>query len=216
MLYWCCSLRVFIGPLGFHEDFLLRALVKYRVQVGDVVLIITCEPVVGGVKSAYESLVSLSTRQGFPQPRLISLNCNDFYSSMRALKRVLGEYSEGDLYFCAGGGLRSLTILILTTLVSIRKPFTIHYEPEAGEGFFAVKPELFYNIMNKPSAVEEETVKIALSRPGISIKELARELGVKEKTARNIVSRLKKRGLIYKKGKREGIEPSEIALALYG
>ncbi len=57
-------MRVFLMPLGFHEDILLRALNSMRARGGDVVYVLTCGPLVGAVKRAYESLRALCLRQG--------------------------------------------------------------------------------------------------------------------------------------------------------
>jgi len=37
-------------PLGFHEDILLRAMTRLRVHREDLVYVVTCSPLVGGVK----------------------------------------------------------------------------------------------------------------------------------------------------------------------
>jgi hypothetical protein len=49
-------MRVFFMPLGFHEDILLRAMLNLCVRGGDSVYVVTCGPLVGAVKRAYESL----------------------------------------------------------------------------------------------------------------------------------------------------------------
>jgi len=60
-------MRVFFMPLGFHEDILLRAMLNLRVHGGDSVYVVTCGPLVGAVKRAYESLRAMCLRQGFPE-----------------------------------------------------------------------------------------------------------------------------------------------------
>lgn len=207
--------KVFIAPLGFHEDFILRSLVALRATRGDLVCVVTCSPVTGAVKRALDGLVSVCTRQGLPEPVLVEVNCNDFYGSLRKIRNFLKAAGSDNVFFCAGGGLRALSFMILLALVSLKKPFTLHYEPESGIEEFTVKPEFFLNLFKEPSDTELKALNVILLKPGVSVKELAETMDVKEKTVRNIVTRLKKRGLVVKKGKKEGVEPTEIALALF-
>jgi len=207
--------RLFIAPLGFHEDFILRSLISLRITRGDLVYVVTCSPITGAVKRAYDGLTATLTRQGLPQPLLVEVNCGDFYGSFKKVRELVANLKPEQVFFCSGGGLRALTLTILLALVSLKKPFTVHYEAESGIEGFTVKPEFFLNLFSEPSEKELLALKAVISKPGISVKELSEVLGVKEKTARNIVTRLKNRGLVTKKGRREGVEPTEVALALY-
>ncbi|MEM4717796.1 MAG: CRISPR-associated CARF protein Csa3 [Desulfurococcaceae archaeon] len=207
--------RVFISPLGFHEDFLLRSLVEFKAVNRDIVYTVTCSPLIGGVKRAFDSLIALSSKQGFPTPQLVELDCSNFYESIRRLREILGKHLEDTVIFCAGGGLRFLTLVVLISLFFLRKPFTLHYEPETGVNEFTIKPEFFHNIFEDLDQAERKTLNIVIKNPGANIREISKTLNIKEKTARNIVTRLKKRGLVVKKGRKEGVEPTEIADALF-
>ncbi|MEM4004867.1 MAG: CRISPR-associated CARF protein Csa3 [Desulfurococcaceae archaeon] len=207
--------RVFVAPLGFHEDFILRSLVKFKATSSDIVYVVTCSPVIGAVKRAFDSLVAMTSRHGFPQPLLVELDCSNFYSSTRRLREVLVKHLDDAVIFCAGGGLRILTLVVPIALVSLKKPFTLHYEPEGSIGEFTVESKFFHNIFEDLNEAERKVLRIVTSNPGVSVGEIAKALSVKEKTVRNIVTRLKKRGLVVKKGRREGVEPTEIAQALF-
>lgn len=207
--------RVFIAPLGFHEDFILRSLVTLRAFRGDSLYVVTCSPVTGAVKRAFDSLIAMTTRQGLPQPNLIEVDCNNFYESMKKVKNTLKYTNTDHIFFCAGGGLRALSFIILLSLLSLKTPFTLHYEPESGVESFTIKQEFFLNLFEKPSEIELKTLNIIITRRKIDIKELAKTMKLKEKTIRNIITRLKKRGLVIKKGRKEGVEPTEIAIALF-
>ncbi|WP_420865884.1 helix-turn-helix domain-containing protein [Desulfurococcus amylolyticus] len=76
---------------------------------------------------------------------------------------------------------------------------------------------LYENLLNrgKLSNLEQRVLKLVLEKPGVTVVELARELGVKEKTVRNTLTKLKSKGLVAKKGRNEGVEPTSIAIALY-
>lgn len=207
--------RVFIAPIGFHENIVLRSLVSHGGSKSDILLVLSCTPIIGGVRTAIDNLTGLARRQGLPEPIVVELECNDFYGSLKRLREILGRYLSYETVFIAGGGLRALTILIILALISYEKPFTIHYEPEADMEGFVVKPELMTNIYRGLGGTEYKALIEIIKTPGVDIKELAHRIGLKEKSTRNIVTRLKKRGLIIKKGKREGIYPTDIAIALY-
>lgn len=81
--------RVFIAPLGFHEDIVLRFLVAQRAGRDDLVYVVSCGSLVGAVRRAYDSLVAMCGKQRLPQPVIIGLNCSDFYGSVRRVKDVL-------------------------------------------------------------------------------------------------------------------------------
>ena len=207
--------RVFVAPLGFHEDFVLRSLVKFKAMGGDALYVVTCGPVVSAVKRAIDGLVAMTSRQGLPQPVLVELDCNNFYSSVGRLRELLRKHLEDDVVFCVGGGLRVLTLVVLLALVSLKKPFTLHYEPERGVNEFTVEPEFFLNLFEELDEAERRVLSVVVLNPGVSVGEIARTLGIKEKTVRNIVTKLKKRGLVVKRGRREGVEPTVIAKALF-
>ncbi|MEM3938348.1 MAG: hypothetical protein QW373_07150 [Desulfurococcaceae archaeon] len=66
-VYWLVVWgRVFAAPLGFHEDFILRSLVKFKATGSDTVYVVTCSSVIGAVKSAFDGLIAMSSRRGFP------------------------------------------------------------------------------------------------------------------------------------------------------
>lgn len=206
--------RVFVAPLGFHEDIVLRFLTAHGAGRGDLVYVVTCGPVVGAVKRAYDSLVALCSKQRFPHPILVELDCRDFYESVRRLKSVFKTHASDEVALCVGGGLRALTIVSLLSLITLEKPFTLHYEPESDVEGFVVEKEFFLNVFRKLSEAERRALEIIVSNPGIRVEDLSNLMSVKEKTARNIVTRLKKRKLVIKRGRLEGVEPTKIALAL--
>ncbi|MEM4846798.1 MAG: hypothetical protein QW794_03455 [Thermosphaera sp.] len=45
--------RVFVAPLGFHEDFVLRSLVRFKATGEDALYVVTCGPTVSAVKRAF-------------------------------------------------------------------------------------------------------------------------------------------------------------------
>jgi CRISPR locus-related DNA-binding protein len=207
--------RVFFMPLGFHEDILLRAMLNLRVRGGDFVYVVTCGPLVGAVKRAYESLRAMCLRQGFPEPSLIELNCRDFYGSVKSIRQLISSIHDADIYLCSGAGLRILTHIIEIALLASRRVFNLYYEPEAeGVEPILIPSTLYLNIYKSPRGREEDILKLVISNPGLSVKDITQSIRVKEKTARNILTRLKNMGLVKRIG-RDRVQATELAIALY-
>jgi len=209
-------LRVFLLPLGFHEDFLLRVLHEHRVSSGDVVYVLTCSPLAGGVRRAFEVFRATCAKQSFPEPVLEVLDCSDFYSSMRQVRGLI-ESVKGDIVVGAGSGMRIIGYIILLTLSFLGREAYIHYEPESSEGWkIIIPPSLFKLMARKPSGLELEVLKELIGRGEASAVDLARGLNRSEKTIRNILTRLRGMGLVEKGSGRGLVKPTGLALALYG
>jgi CRISPR locus-related DNA-binding protein len=210
-------LRVFIAPLGFHEDSVLRMLVHYRASPGDRLVAVTCSPLAPGSRRAFESLRAQCLRQGLPEPLLVEVSCSRFYEAFPALLRqlrALGEPEEAVLE--VGTGPRILGHLASLVLERLGWRYTIHYEPETGLDQPVEVPWGFIEAVKlRLSKPEEALLRLAVSRPGVTVAEAARETGWSEKTVRNIASRLRGKGLLEKRGRSEALEPTPYAVALY-
>ena len=208
-------MRVFLMPLGFHEDILLRAMTRLRVHREDLVYVVTCSPLVGAVKRALESLRALCLKQGFPEPILLEVECRDFYESVRRVKSTISQHGDAELVLCSGSGLRILLHILEVAVLASRRPFTLHYEPEAeGVDPVTIPSTLYASILESPSRLEEEVLRVLVENKEISVKDLALKLRVKEKTVRNVITRLKNRGLVVKTGKGK-VSATQVALVLY-
>ncbi|MCX8199825.1 MAG: CRISPR-associated CARF protein Csa3 [Sulfolobales archaeon] len=208
--------RVFVFPLGFHEDPLLRLLTDFRASISDKVIVFTCRPMHGGVRRAFESLRAFCIKQGFPEPESEVLECSDFYESVKHVRRVLEKLKDAEVIAEVGAGLRILGHVITTTLIFIGKEFTLHYEPEGGVGEPITIPKEFFSLVIKePTDFEKKVLNEVIKDPGVTIKELSSKLNRSEKTIRNTVSKLRGRGLIEKKARSEKLEATKLAKALY-
>ncbi len=206
-------LRVFVSPLGFHEDVVLKLLTEYRAGPSDRLFIVTCG-LVGGVKSAYESLKAMCIRQGFPEPELIELDCNDVYGSLKILSEKLGSVDADEYVLEIGAGMRIAGYMALFALIKHGRRFEIHYRSE-GTGLTLTIPwEYLDLLLHGLRDSEHRVLKLIVENPGITVKELALMLERKEKSIRNIVSQLKGKGLVEKKGPHEKLYPTKMAEAL--
>lgn len=209
--------RVFLSPLGFHEDILVRALIQLRASRLDRFLVVSCKPLTGGVRRAFDGLKASCSRQDLPEPVLLEVDCSRFYESVADVRRELAKH-EGEPILLLGAGLRILSHMLEVAALVSGRPFKVYYEPESEGGErVLIDHHLYENLLNRGrlSNLEQRVLKLVLEKPGVTVVELARELGVKEKTVRNTLTKLKNKGLVAKKGRSEGVEPTPVAIALY-
>ncbi len=125
--------RVFLSPLGFHEDILIRALIQLRASRLDRLLVVSCKPLVGGVRRAFDGLKASCSRQDLPEPGLLEVDCSRFYESIAEVRKELGKH-EGELILLLGAGLRILSHMLEVAVLVSGRPFKIYYEPESEGG----------------------------------------------------------------------------------
>jgi len=204
-----CVMRVFVSPLGFHEDVVLKLLTDYRAGVGDKLFVITCG-VAGAVASAYESLKAFCLKQAFPEPILINLDCSDIYGSLRVLLDKLSLSDVEKYVLEIGGGMRIAGYLALFTLIKLGKVFEIHYRSESSGLTLTIPWECIDTILHGLPDSFREVLRIVVENPGLTAKDIALTLEKKEKSVRNIISQLRKKGLIEKHSPRGAIYPTEL------
>jgi Sugar-specific transcriptional regulator TrmB. len=135
---------------------------------------------------------------------------------VKKIREIINMHSESEFYLCSGAGLRILSHVVEVALLASRKPFNLYYEPETeGSEPILVPATLYLNIYKRPSGLEEEVLKFIIANRVVSVKEITQSLHVKEKTVRNILTRLKKMGLVAKSGKGL-VQTTPVAIALYG
>ncbi|MEM4654730.1 MAG: CRISPR-associated CARF protein Csa3 [Thermosphaera sp.] len=206
-------MRVFLFPLGFHEDPAIRVLVEFKSNVEDEAHAFTCQPLSPGSKRAFESLKAFSSSQRFPDPALVLVNCSSFYESFKVVRGIV-EPRDALFIVEVGMGPRIISHAIIQALIYSNKGFMIHYEPETGVDSPITVDHRFLKILREGLSSSELRLLEALSHGEASMPELAGVLGVSEKTVRNIVSRLRAKGLIAKIGKRERVVLTEAGRAL--
>lgn len=98
----------------------------------DVIVVITCEPMVQGVRIAYERLKSQCIASNMAEPKLLNLPCEDPYESIKMIRDEIMKTPRHSIILEIGAGLRILPIYAMIALKIIDKPYTIHYIPEPG------------------------------------------------------------------------------------
>lgn len=206
-------MRVFLFPLGFHEDPSIRVLVEFKTFSDDKILVFTCKPLSPGSRRAFESLKAFSTSQRFPEPVLVLVNCSDFYDSFKVVIQAVKPF---DALFIVeiGMGPRIISHILVQALLYAGKSFILHYEPETGVDSPVIIEQGFLEVISKGLSTSEKNLLRAVPQDGATVYELTKALGVSEKTTRNLVSRLKAKGLLTKVGKGERIFLTKAGWAL--
>lgn len=204
--------RLYIFPLGFHEDFILRRLTRTNATKEDYILVITCQPVGAGTRIAYESLRARTIDLGYGEPFLLPLECNEPATAMKTLWEAIEEKTCSEIIIDISGGMRILSAITILTLLLKNKAFTIYYQPESGTFEETHIPrEITQLIINPLTKIEKQTLEIIKNKNQTTINEIAKTMNKKEKTIANIITRLKNRKLIIKRTRKQTIQPTKWA-----
>ncbi|MEM1848705.1 MAG: CRISPR-associated CARF protein Csa3 [Thermofilaceae archaeon] len=208
-------MRSFVFTLGFHEDFILQRLSRKAAQPGERVLVLTASPVVGGVRSAFNSLVEQCGRLGLGAPELVALDLTDEAWALAELinrLRGLEEPIVADL----SGGMRALCVLALLALLLSGRRFELYVVAEGGEAGELHLPAGVARALSSLSREKVEILREIARSPGVSVEVLARRLGRSLKTVRNHLSELKSMGLVSSRGRGAPLELTRWGLVLAG
>lgn len=206
------STKLYIFPLGFHEDFILRRLSRTDANRYDHILVITCQPLGAGTRRAYGSLHAKTIDLGFGEPELIVLDCSDPAESMNALWNAVGNKVYDEIIVDISGGMRILSIIAILTLLIKRIPFTLYYQPESGAFEETIIPKEIIQLIIQPlTSIEKHLLEIISGKGAATVKELSNTMGRKEKTIMNIIARLRNKKLIVKKTRKHIVQPTKWA-----
>ncbi len=209
------ELKTYLFPIGFHEDFIFRRLHKTKALPEDKIIIYTCKPVVGGVKRALENLKAHLIGMGLGEPEIIELECFNIPDSIYKVRTTLPRDAE-EIILDLSGGMRVLDIILYTALILERKPFTTYFQPESGEPLEAKIPKhITPHLWTQLTPEEKQILETIQENPGITTQELAEKLGKKPKTIQNQLTKLRRKGLITKKGRNPNIYPTPWTKAIH-
>ena len=208
-------MKTYMFPIGFHEDFIFRRLHKTKALPEDKIMIYTCKPAVGGVKRALENLKAHLIGMGLGEPEIIELECFDIPSSIYKVRTTLPQDTE-EIILDLSGGMRILDIILYTALILERRTFTTYFQPESGEPLEAKIPKYITpHLWTQLTPEEKQILETIQENPGITIQELAEKLGRKTKTIQNQLTKLRRKGLITKKGRNPNIYPAPWAKTIH-
>ncbi len=194
--------KCFAITLGFHENIALRRLLKYsNLKRGDKIFLFSGSTI-DAVMEAYESLNLYLSKIGVEPSRLVSIRVNEPHDSIISIVEALKPCRNKLIIAELGGGLRGVGMLLLFTLLSLDYKFELHSQIEGSSKSVDIPWNIIDSIKSiRTNRKDADILLKLLDVPGLSIKELAMELETNEKTIANRVSRLRKKGLIEKRGR---------------
>lgn len=203
-------MRLFIFPLGFHEDFAMRTLNQFSASNEDKIIVITLSPIVKATKSAFTSLLLNTQRIGISDTNLIEIDSTDFSKVVMKIIKAFNSLNikPEQIIIDPSGGLRIFDLALFFTgiLLSLKgfkstlviQPESANYEPTS------IDLRDLLNILRLDESYME-IIKQINENDGSTIEELSSKLNVADKTIRNKISELKKLNIVMQKGRGQGI-----------
>lgn len=165
-------------------------------------IIIVTGPLIDDVKKTYTFLASQLSTLNLPPPQLVSLNTQHAHEALARLAGSLHQCRDREVIAELGGGMRAIGALVTTLLITLGFNATIHvFHETMGAEMTLPAPTLDF-LRNIHRHREEARLLVALlENKDATSNELSHILGTKEKTVHNRLSRLRKRGLVQKRGR---------------
>ncbi|MGC8621780.1 MAG: CRISPR-associated CARF protein Csa3 [Caldisphaera sp.] len=210
-------MRLFVFPIGFHEDFAIRTLNKFSASKEDKIIAITLSPAVNATKNAFNSLTLNAQRIGILDINLIEIDSTDFSKVVMTIIKKFNELNikPEQIIIDTSGGLRifDLALFFSGFLLSLKGfKSTLIIQPESAN-YETTSLDLreLLNILRLDVSSIEIINQIDVNE-GSTIEELSGKLNVADKTIRNKISELKKLNLIMQKGRGQGIYLTDLGL----
>ena len=194
--------RCFIFTLGFHEDVVLRRLNEEGARRGEEILVVS-GPENPGVRRAFESLRNYALKVGYSEPRIIHVDPSEPHKALVEIAEFLSGCRGCRVVAEFGGGLRCVGYLTLLALLALGVEFNLHVRIEGSDTDVKVPWEVVEPIAKELRNLDYKIMSVLARTGGCSEKEVAEEAGIGEKTVRNRLAELRRRGLVEKKGRSE-------------
>jgi len=190
---------LYLFTLGFHADHVVRRLGRARDVEG--VVLVTVKPAVRAVLEAYRVVAGFCEKVGLPAPKLFEIDVSDPGASAAELVRLLKGFREvvADL----SGGMRIAVVLSMLSLIAAsRSVDVVVYVSGEREDAPEVRIPLrvVSYLFGYLSDEKRRLIELVASAPGISVDDVARELGRSERTVRGHVGELRKAELVEVEG----------------
>jgi len=212
--------RLFTATLGFNETYLVNTLHKYGASRGDGVLIVTLNPVVGGVRKALGNLNGIAQVMGFTMHGVVNVERDSPADSIAGIIEKITETVEGYGYKRViadlTGGLRIAIVATLTALLLLPGNIGVEVRVQdetGGEGDLRLDIEMLRAAL-KGLGEKGRVLAYIASNPGATPGGIAEVLGLSPKTVANYITQLKRMSLVIQKGRGRGVYPTDWGMIL--
>ncbi len=207
--------RLFTATLGFNETYLVNTLHKYGASRGDGVLIITLNPIVGGVRKALNNLAGIAQVMGFTMHGVIGVERGNPESSIAGIIEkiieVLDEHGYRRVIADLTGGPRIAIVSAMTALLLLPNSVDVEVRVQdetGGEGDLRINIETLRAAL-RGLGERGKVLAYIVANPGTPPGGIAEALGLSPKTVANYITHLKRMGLVAQKGRGRGVYPTE-------
>ena len=212
--------RLFTATLGFNETYIVNTLHRYGASKGDGVLIITLNPIVGGVRKALNNLNGIASVMRFTMHGVVGIERDNPVGSITSIidkiLDILDRYGYRRVIADLTGGPRMVIIATMTALLLLPSRISVEIRVQdetGGEADIRLKIEVLKAAL-KGLGEKGRVLAYITSNPGTPPGGIAEALGLSPKTIANYVTHLKKLGLVTQKGRGRGIYPTEWGIIL--
>ena len=213
--------RALVASFGFDERFVVRAIIRHGIGVGDLLLLITSTSTEKTL-TAYNYVKDLASKVG-AQVELLQLGDKvySFPDLVTELKRILLELlkSYDGITILLSGGMRVLVLGLYTAALlipqNVKERISLEIDTEDRGIHIAIPNELLYILTPPDLGARINVLRAVVESPGLTIEELSQKLGKDESTIRRQIQTLAKLKLITIEGSRpQRIKPTQIAKTL--
>lgn len=213
--------RALVASFGFDERFVVRAIIRHGIGVGDLLLLITSTSTEKTL-TAYNYVKDLASKVG-AQVELLQLGDKvySFPDLVTELKKILLELlkSYDGITILLSGGMRVLVLGLYTAALlipqNVKERISLEIDTEDRGVHIAIPNELLYILTPPDLGARINVLRAVVESPGLTIEELSQRLGKDESTIRRQIQTLAKLKLITIEGSRpQRIKPTQIAKTL--
>lgn len=204
-------MKSYIFTVGIHEDFAVRRLVSTNVGRDDVIVVLVKSPITGGNRRAINGLSAVMNKMGLRDAVVKEIEVKDIFHVVDQVSEILKEVKDPLIVDISGGESKTLAIGIILAVTVNKRVGRIYLEEDEEVSF---QIEDFRTAAEGLSSELLKVLSTVVANPGIRHEVIAEMTGKKLKTTMNVVGILKKKRLVYQKGRGDGIYPTKLGILI--
>ena len=203
-------MKSYVFTMGVHEDFAIRRLVSTNATREDDVVCLFKSPMTNGNKRALNALNAVMSKMGLREAVAREVRVSGgILDVVDEVTGVLNDLKDPLVVDVSGGESKAVMVGVVLSLAINGRAGRVYVE-EDEEYYFSVE-----DFRTAVEGVKGEALALLINvvaQPGIRYLELAEKTGKKLKTVMNSVGALKKKRLVYQKGRGEGVYPTKLGV----